>query len=197
LHVVRTVRAYERAGAAAIQLEDQAFPKRCGHLDDKQLIGADEFVGKLHVALDTRREDTVIIARTDARGPADLDEAIARAQRYAAEGADMLFVEAPQSVAEIERIAKEVDAPLLLNAVPGGKSPAISDEDLARLGFRLAIYPGAVLVPVANAAVHALSRMSGRQAGDLVGPAGIFGAVGLDQRSGLDKRYRSRPQHER
>jgi 2-methylisocitrate lyase-like PEP mutase family enzyme len=109
----------------------------------------------------------------------------------------MLFVEAPHSVAEIERIAKEVDASLVFNVVPGGKSRGISDEDLARLGFRLAIYPGAVLAPVANAAVHALSRMSGRPAGDLVGPAGIWGAIGLDERPELDKRYRSRPQHER
>src|ERR1700748_943292 len=103
--------------------------------------------------------------------PADLGEASAPPQRYAAEGADMLFIEAPHSVAEIDRIAEEVDASLLFNVVPGGKPPGISDEGLARLEFRLAIYPGAVLAPVASAAVHALSRMSARPAGDLVGPA--------------------------
>ena len=103
VNVVRTVRGYERAGVAAIQLEDQAFPKRCGHLTGKELVSADDFVRKLHAALDAREADTVVIARTDARGPAGIDEAATRAKRYAAEGADLIFVEAPESRDEIER----------------------------------------------------------------------------------------------
>ena len=128
VNVVRTVRGYERAGVAAIQLEDQAFPKRCGHLTGKELVSADEFARKLHAALDAREADTVLIARTDARGPAGIDEAITRANRYAAEGADLIFVEAPESHDEIERVAAEVDAPLVFNVVPSGRSPEIGSS---------------------------------------------------------------------
>ena len=124
LNVVRTVREYEAAGVAAIQLEDQAFPKKCGHLPDKELIDGDEFVAKLYAALDARTDpDLVVIARTDARAPLGVDEAIDRANRYAAAGADVIFVEAPQSVDEIEQIAEEVAAPLLINLVAGGTDP--------------------------------------------------------------------------
>ena len=196
LNVTRTVHAYERAGVAAIQLEDQVFPKRCGHLAGKAVIDAGEFTGKLRAALDARRDDdTVIIARTDARGPAGIDEAIDRANRYAAEGADMIFVEAPESLAEIERVAAEVGAPLLFNVVPGGRSPEISDADLERLGFRLAIYPGAMLGPVAGAMAATLARMSGREptaadTASTAGVVGIFRLVGLDGWLELGERYR-------
>lgn len=146
INVIRTVREYEDAGVAAIQLEDQAFPKRCGHLPDKELVSADDFLRTLGAALDARTDDgMLVIARTDARGPLGLDEAIRRANRYAAAGADILFVEAPQSTAEIERIAAEVDAPLLLNLVIGGLTPDQSVERLQQLGFAVAIHPSAVL----------------------------------------------------
>jgi 2-methylisocitrate lyase-like PEP mutase family enzyme len=196
LNVTRTVRAYERAGVAAIQLEDQVFPKRCGHLAGKAVIDAGEFTGKLRAALDARRDDnTVIIARTDARGPAGIDEAIDRANRYAAEGADMIFVEAPESLAEIERVAAEVGASLLFNVVPGGRSPEISDVDLERLGFRLAIYPGALLGPAAGAMAATLARMTGREptaadTASTAGVVGIFWLVGLDGWLKLGERYR-------
>ncbi|WP_344593443.1 isocitrate lyase/PEP mutase family protein [Actinomadura vinacea] len=191
MHVVRTVREYERADVAAIQLEDQAFSKRCGHLADKGVIGTEEFVRKLHAALDARTKDTVVIARTDARGPHGMDEAIDRGRRYAAEGADLVFVEAPESSEEIERVAAEIDAPLLFNVVPSGRSPRIDDAGLERLGFRIAIYPGALLAPFAAAAAGALSRMGGRDLGDLAGPGGIFDAVGLVEWTELDRRYRT------
>jgi 2-methylisocitrate lyase-like PEP mutase family enzyme len=194
LNVVRTVRAYERAGVAAIQLEDQASPKRCGHLTGKELVTADEFSRKLHAALDAREAGTVIIARTDARGPAGMDEALARAKRYAAEGADMIFVEAPESRDEIERIAAEVDAPLLFNVVPGGRSPEIGDAELERLGFRLAIYPGALLGPVAAAMADALAGLGGLPAGETAGPAGVFGLVGLREWTELGERYQEKGQ---
>ena len=128
MHVARTVRDYERAGAAAVQLEDQTFPKRCGHMAEKQVVDTEQFVASLRSALDARREGTVIVARTDARGPLGLDEALARARRYESEGADVVFVEAPQSPAEVERIAATVGAPLLFNSVPGGMSPDVDDE---------------------------------------------------------------------
>jgi 2-methylisocitrate lyase-like PEP mutase family enzyme len=195
LNVTRTVHAYERAGVAAIQLEDQVFPKRCGHLAGKEVISPAEFTGKLRAALDARRTETVIIARTDARAPAGIGEAIDRANQYAAAGADVIFVEAPQTRAEIERIAAEVKAPLLFNVVPGGRSPDISDSDLERLGFRLAIYPGALLGPVASAMAETLARMGGRDPGETTaasqaaGPAGIFGLVGLADWLRLSERY--------
>ena len=189
VNVVRTVRAYERAGVAAIQLEDQAFPKRCGHLTGKELVSADEFVRKLHAALDAREADTVIIARTDARGPAGIDEAITRANRYAAEGADLIFVEAPESVEEIEQVAAQVDAPLVFNVVPSGRSPAIGEDDLERLGYKLAIYPGALLGPVVSAMATSLAGLGGRPAGEVVGPGGVFGLVGLREWTELDERY--------
>ncbi|MCE0763698.1 isocitrate lyase/PEP mutase family protein [Pseudonocardia kujensis] len=189
LHTVRTVRAYESAGVAAIQLEDQVFPKRCGHLQDKQVVDTEQFARTLTAALEARRGDTVVIARTDARGPLGLDEAIARAHRYAEVGADLIFVEAPESRAEITRIAAEIDAPLLFNVVPAGRSPEIGDDELERLGFRAAIYPGALLAPVAGAMAAALTAMGGTAA-VTPGPAGLFGLVGLDEWQQLSERYR-------
>ncbi|WP_035844696.1 isocitrate lyase/PEP mutase family protein [Kitasatospora azatica] len=192
MNVVRTVRAYERAGVAAIQLEDQAFPKKCGHLPDKELVTADEFEAKLRAALDARTDpDTVIVARTDARGPLGIDAAIDRANRYAAAGADVIFVEAPQSPAEIERIATQVDAPLLINMVQGGLTPDTAADRLAALGFRIAIHPGALLGPAVLAGLESLQRLGGTVPTDLTpGPQGLFELVGLREWSAIGDRHR-------
>ncbi|KJK57997.1 isocitrate lyase/PEP mutase family protein [Saccharothrix sp. ST-888] len=197
MNVVRTVRAYEHAGVAAIQLEDQAFPKKCGHLPDKELVTADEFEAKLRAALDARTDpDTVIVARTDARGPLGIDEAIDRANRYAAAGADVIFVEAPQSPEEIERIATRVDAPLLINMVQGGLTPDTAAEKLAALGFRIAIHPGALLGPVVLAGFDSLQRLGGTLPTDLTpGPQGLFELVGLREWSAVGDRYRTAAPH--
>ena len=137
MNVVRTVRQYERAGVAAIQLEDQAFPKRCGHLPDKHVVDAADFEQTLHAALDARSDDDLlVVARTDARAPLGLDAAIERANIYAAAGADIIFVEAPQGVDEIERIARDVQAPLLINLVLGGLTPLQSAGRLQRARLR-------------------------------------------------------------
>lgn len=192
INVIRTVREYEDAGVAAIQLEDQAFPKRCGHLPDKELVDADDFVRTLDAALDARTDNAMlIIARTDARGPLGLDEAIWRANRYAAAGADILFVEAPQSAEEIERIAAEVDAPLLLNLVIGGLTPDQSAERLHQLGFAVAIHPSAVL---AQATVGALTALCGlRHVGveDFLPntPEEFFNLVGMAEWFALGEKY--------
>jgi 2-methylisocitrate lyase-like PEP mutase family enzyme len=160
INVIRTVREYERAGVAAIQLEDQVFPKRCGHLAGKDVISADEFALSLQAAVEARRDpDTVIVARTDARAPLGIEEAIGRANRYAQVGADVIFVEAPQSVEEIEQIAAMVDAPLLLNVVAGGLTPELEHARLVELGYRIAIHPGAALGAIVPAAVEALSEL--------------------------------------
>ncbi|WP_433799284.1 isocitrate lyase/PEP mutase family protein [Actinomycetospora sp. CA-084318] len=193
MHVVRTVRAYEQAGVAALHLEDQAFPKRCGHLADKEIVDVDEFLPKLAAALENREDDIVVVARTDANGPLGIDEAIERARRYAAEGADAVFVEAPRSHAEIERIADEVGratgVPLVFNVVPGGLTPVLDDAELERLGFALAVHPGALLVPVADAAADALAEMGGTTTPRVTGPADLFGLVGLTTWLDLDQRY--------
>ena len=145
LNVQRTIRNFERAGAAAIQIEDQSFPKRCGHLDGKTLISKDEMVGKIKAAIDARKEtNTLIIARTDARGVEGLSEAIDRAQAYQEAGADVLFIEAPHSIDEMKLIRKSFgeDIPLLANMVEGGKTPIKTANDLKSLGFNIVIFPG-------------------------------------------------------
>lgn len=145
LNVQRTVRNFERAGAAAIQIEDQSFPKRCGHLDGKVLIKTDEMVGKVKAAVDARKtSDTLIIARTDARAVEGLQEAIDRAHIYEEAGADILFIEAPRSVDELKRIRKSfhLNTPLLANMVEGGKTPVKTADDLKSIGFNIVIFPG-------------------------------------------------------
>jgi len=154
LNVARTVRAFERAGANAIQLEDQDFPKRCGHLDGKALVSAAEMVGKVKAALDARRSaDTLIIARTDAVAVEGFERAIERAALYRDAGADMLFVEAPKTRAELARISPALPGvPLMANMVEGGKTPLLSAGELDELGFALVIFPGGIVRALARTA---------------------------------------------
>lgn len=145
LNVARTVRAFERAGAAAIQLEDQVTPKRCGHLDGKALVSATEMAGKLRAALDARKE-ALIVARTDAIAVEGLAPALERAERYLEAGADVLFVEAPRTLEEMQAVTQRFAgrAPLLANMVEGGKTPVLSVAELQGLGYAIAIFPGAI-----------------------------------------------------
>ena len=143
LNVRHTVRGYEAAGVAAIQIEDQEFPKKCGHAPGRRVVPLDDMLRKVEVAVEARRsDDFLVIARTDSRSSLGLDEAIHRGQAFARAGADVVFVEAPESEEEFERIALEIDAPLLANMVEGGFSPVLPADTLARLGFAIAIYPG-------------------------------------------------------
>lgn len=160
LNVMRTVKDYERAGVAAIQLEDQVFPKRCGHLTNKSVISADEMIGKIKAATDARvDENLLIIARTDARAMHGLEEAIERAQRYAEAGADVIFVEAPESVDELRRIAQEVKKPLVANMVEKGKTPFLFAEELEEIGYRIVIYPNSVTRMIVKAAQELYSEL--------------------------------------
>lgn len=154
LNVARTVRLFERAGANAIQIEDQAFPKRCGHLDDKTLVPAREMTGKIEAALDARlSQETLVIARTDAVAVEGFERAIARAASYREAGADILFVEAPKTRDELKRIPAALKGvPLMANMVEGGKTPPLNAADLQGLGFSLVIFPGAIVRAVARAA---------------------------------------------
>jgi 2,3-dimethylmalate lyase len=161
LNVIRTVREYESAGVAAIHIEDQAMPKKCGHLDGKVLIEAGEMVAKVAAAVEARRsEDFLIIARTDARAVEGLDGALERAARYRDAGADVLFIEAPQSVEEIETIARTfAEVPLLFNYAEGGKTPAIAYDALRELGFNLVIFPLSILLATTAAVRSVLARI--------------------------------------
>ncbi len=152
LNVQRTVRNFERAGACAIQLEDQSFPKRCGHLADKRLVTQSEMVGKIKAALDARQdENTLIIARTDARAVDGFEAALARGAAFKEAGADILFIEAPQSLEEMQKITTTfaADIPLLANMVEGGKTPIRTSNDLEQLGYKMAIFPGGAVRAIA------------------------------------------------
>ena len=144
LNVRHTVRGYEAAGAAGIQIEDQEFPKKCGHTPNRRVIPTQEMVKKVKVAAESREsKDFLVIARTDARTAHGIDEALRRGEAYAKAGADVLFIESPESVEEMEKICRTfAGIPLLANMVEKGRTPLLSPEDLQRLGYRIAIYPG-------------------------------------------------------
>lgn len=142
LNVHRTIQEFERAGVNAIQLEDQTFPKRCGHFEGKAIVAAEDFAAKVEAATDARESDSfLIIARTDALAVDGLDEAIRRANLYDQAGADILFIEAPTDREQMERVCQEAPGPLLANLAAKGKTPPISAEELADIGYDLAIYP--------------------------------------------------------
>ena len=144
LNVRHTVRGYQAAGAAAIQLEDQEFPKKCGHTPGRRVIPTDDMVKKLRVAVEARtRDDFLIIARTDARTSLGLDEALRRGEAYAKAGADLLFIESPETEDELAQIGRSFDTPLVINMVEKGRTPLMSRERLEELGFSLAIFPSA------------------------------------------------------
>lgn len=155
LNVQRTVRVFERMGANALQLEDQTLPKRCGHLDGKTLISVSEMAGKIRAACDARvSEETLVIGRTDAVAVEGFEAAVDRAEAYLEAGADMLFIEAPQSIAEIERIVKRFKGrvPLMANMVEGGKTPIVDASGLEELGFSFVIFPGGIVRAIAATA---------------------------------------------
>ncbi|MCZ8261570.1 MAG: isocitrate lyase/PEP mutase family protein [Beijerinckiaceae bacterium] len=155
LNMQRTMRLFERAGANALQIEDQAYPKRCGHLSDKTLISPADMAGKLRAAADSRHsEETLIIARTDAIAVEGFSAAIDRAALYAESGADALFVEAPGSVEELARITEALKGtlPLMANMVEGGRTPLTAAQELEALGFALVIFPGGIVRAIAHAA---------------------------------------------
>jgi 2-methylisocitrate lyase-like PEP mutase family enzyme len=184
-NVVRTVRDFEAAGAAGLLLEDQLSPKRCGHFEGKQVVPTAEMVLKLKAALAARRDpDFVIFARTDARAIEGIDDAIARAQAYAAAGADVCFVEAPQSLNELARIPREIPKPQLANMLTGGATPIQSVAELERLGFKIAVCPIETLLAVGAAIqklAHALLTTGRVDAVDMMSFAAIKNSLGLDE----------------
>ena len=173
LNVRHTVRGYEDAGCAAIQLEDQEIPKKCGHTPGRRVVPIRAMVEKVQVAAEARTDPNfLIVARTDARTGLGLDAAIERARAYAAAGADVIFIEAPESEEEIARIGESIDKPLLANMVDGGKTPILPAERLQSLGFAIAIYPAIGMLPAAGAMQAAMrSLLRDGSTANLEGPA--------------------------
>ncbi|MDO8692594.1 MAG: isocitrate lyase/PEP mutase family protein [Sheuella sp.] len=156
LNVRHTVQGYEKAGASAIQLEDQEFPKKCGHTPGRRVIPTEDMVRKIRVAAEAREsKDFLIIARTDSRTTLGLDEALRRAEAYAKAGADILFVESPESEEEMRKIGASFDVPLLANMVEKGRTPVLSKAELEEIGYKLAIFPVTALL----AAVQAMTQV--------------------------------------
>ena len=160
LNVRRTVRQYERAGVAAIHIEDQEMPKRCGHLDDKKVVSTEDMVQKIRAAVDARTDDDfTIIVRTDSIAVTGWDDAMHRCDEYVKAGADALFVEALRTPAEVERAGKNLDIPLLFNFVESGKSPLLSATELERLGFKIVIYPASALLSVTHVVEQVMAQL--------------------------------------
>jgi 2-methylisocitrate lyase-like PEP mutase family enzyme len=160
LNVFRTVREYEAAGVAAIHIEDQGFPKKCGHLDDKEIISREDWLAKIRAAAVARRDpDFVIIARTDARAVAGLDEAVERANAALEAGADMAFVEAPQTLEEVAAVPRQIHGPCLLNVVYGGKTPDLDLREAEAMGYKLAIVPGLLIKCVIGVCEEKLAEL--------------------------------------
>jgi len=197
LNVTRTVREFERVGANAIQIEDQDFPKRCGHLDGKALVPAAEMCGKLRAALDARRvRDTLIIARTDAIAVEGFDRAIERAIMYGEAGADVLFVEALKTCDDLARMAGALrgQAPLMANMVEGGRTPPLSAAELETLGFALVIFPGGIVRAFGHLASEYYASLAKHGSSEpfrsrMLDFAGLNDLIGTPELLALGKRY--------
>lgn len=194
LNVTRTIQLYERAGVAGIHLEDQDFPKKCGHLENKRLISIDDYVAKLRAALAARRDENfVVIARTDARSVEGIDAAIARGKAYANAGADCVFVESPESLEELERIAAEISAPLLFNMVARGKTPTVPLTAVQKLGFAIAIVPGAGTLAATQAITESYTELAEHGTfsgpGSELSPVAFFETVGLTHWTAIETEY--------
>jgi 2-methylisocitrate lyase-like PEP mutase family enzyme len=195
INVIRTVREYEKSGVAGFHIEDQAAPKKCGHYEGKEVISRAEMVGKIKAAADTRRDpDMVIIARSDARAVEGLEAAIDRVNAYLEAGADVGFVEAPQTVEELRAVGRQVRGPALVNVFEGGKTPMLSADELQGMGFRLGIYPSQTHRAAIRAAQRVLRAMkedgdTRRVEGDLATFQEREEAVGTERWRALEERY--------
>lgn len=195
LNVARTMQRFEKAGVAAIFFEDQVAPKRCGHMSGKQVISAEEMAAKIRAAVDARIDpDLTIMARTDALALEGIDAAIARMHLYVDAGADMAFIEAPESIEQMRRIASEVPVPSMANMVPGGKTPMLSAGELEELGFACVAHPTALSYTVAKAARELLRELhrTGTTAGledRMLDFAAFNELIGLPEIRAREKRY--------
>jgi methylisocitrate lyase len=195
LNVHRTVREYERAGVAAIHIEDQESPKRCGHLDGKSVVSEAEMVRRIRVAVDARTDDDfTIIARTDALAVTGWDDTMSRCEAYIEAGADVLFVEALHTTDQMERVAANFDVPLLYNAVETGKSPLIPVDELEQIGFKIVIFPVSAMLTVAKAVSDVMRELLERGTtahlvDDMVGLVECFDTMGMSELLERDASY--------
>ena len=195
LNVQRTVRQYERAGVAAIHIEDQESPKRCGHLDDKRVIPVGDMVQKIRAAVDARTDDDfVIIIRTDALAVTDWDDTMSRCEAYIKAGADVLFVEALRTPEEAKRVAQTFDIPLLYNFVESGKSPLLSVSELESMGYKLVIFPGSAFMTVSKVVSNLMRELkqkgtTAHMMDNMDSLEDCFNIVGLDDLLAQDARY--------
>lgn len=193
LNVQRTVRAFERVGAAAIQLEDQVWPKRCGHLAGKELLSEDESIAKIRAAVDAR-DDMLVIARTDSLAVLGVETALKRARAFRDAGADMIFVESPNSRDELELFRRELDGPLLANMVEGGRTPLLSAQVLRDMGYDLVIFPNTVTRLIARAVLDGFQELRrARTSEGLLDRMLMFrelnGLLGLDEAAAIEASY--------
>ena len=199
LNVQRTIREYQYAGVAAVHIEDQESPKRCGHLDDKRVVPLEEMVGKIRAATEARTDDDfTLIVRTDALAVTGWDDTMKRCEAYVEAGADVLFVEALRSAEEAERVACTYDLPLLYNFVETGKSPMISVSELERLGFKLVIFPVSALLTVAKTVGDLMRQLRAKGTtahltGDMVGLMECFEMAGFSGMLAQDRRFAEEP----
>jgi carboxyvinyl-carboxyphosphonate phosphorylmutase len=196
INVRRTIREYERAGVAGLHVEDQVWPKKCGHMEGKQVIPKDEMVEKIHAAVDARQDpDFVIIARTDANAVYGLEDAIQRGLAYREAGADVIFIEAPRTVAELSTIAQAFPGvPLLFNWAESGKTPALSLDEIRLLGYKLVIFPVSMLFAATHAMLGLLEVFKQGQtstpfATHMVSFAQFTDYIGLPEIQALERRY--------
>ena len=194
LNVRRTIQSYERAGVAAVHLEDQVIPKRCGHLSGKQIVSVEEMVSKIKAAVDARvDQDFLLIARTDGIAVEGFQRTLERAEIYYAAGADMIFVEAP-SREQLPKIAPRIKAPLLYNMAASGKTPFLTKTEIGRLGFKLIIYPNWIVLAQIRAASHVLNVLKETEsiaglANEVASFREFFDLVGMQEVQALESRY--------
>src|SRR5438132_1823817 len=198
LNVFRTVREFERSGVSGIHIEDQEFPKKCGHLEGKEIVSREDYLAKIRAAVAARSDrDFTIIARTDARAVAGFDEAIARANAALAAGADMVFVESPQTLEEVAAVPRLVDGPCLLNVVRGGKTPDLDLREAEAMGYKFAIVPGLLLQSVVGICDQMLVglRSTGRhpRPPKEITVSEMFRRFGADEWDALRGRFRTAP----
>lgn len=195
INVIRTVREYERAGAAAIQLEDQVAPKKCGHMTGRQIVPTEEMVAKIKAAVDARVDnDFVIIARTDARTTHGIEEAIERGKAYEKAGADVLFIESPETVEEMQTVAKSFNVPVLANMVEGGRTPLLPNDQLEEIGYDIVIYPTASTYITAASVLNLMRELKEKGTSkhlieNMISFEDFNSLIGLNKIRELEKKY--------
>jgi carboxyvinyl-carboxyphosphonate phosphorylmutase len=195
LIVTRTIREFERSGVVGVHLEDQAWPKKCGHVAGKKVIGKDEMVGKIKAALDARNDDDFfIIARTDSRAVMGVEEAIRRGNAYAEAGADMVFVDGPQSEEELKLIAREIKGPLMVNMSEGGVTPIVNAKALEKMGFKITIFPTSALLAATKTMIGLMKELKEKGTteafwGDMLSLKEFHEFIGFPEVYELEKKY--------